>query len=227
MNTHSRSCHTHRENAAMGTPKDSERTRGRLIEAAGQLFAERGFKGVTVRDIMARAGTSLSAMNYHFQSKEALYHEVVIAACREGLLTESERQELLALLPEEALHAWIQGAVDYYRKQSGAAWQSALVTREAREPSAAFAETMEVYYRPEAEFMAQLIGHAVSSPPDDPRVQFATVVLTTLVDTLGEYERLIDVITPNLNAHLREGDRLANYLFELALCAAGSDKGES
>ena len=51
-------------------------TRRRLLDAAGELFAERGFRGATLREIAERAGANLAAANYHFGSKEALYLEV-------------------------------------------------------------------------------------------------------------------------------------------------------
>ena len=53
-------------------------TRDRLIEAAGELFAEKGFKETTVRDIIERAGANLAAVNYHFGDKERLYEEVIL-----------------------------------------------------------------------------------------------------------------------------------------------------
>lgn len=51
-------------------------TRARLLEAAGQLFAARGFRGATLREIADRAGANVAAANYHFGSKERLYLEV-------------------------------------------------------------------------------------------------------------------------------------------------------
>jgi len=52
-------------------------TRARLVQAARRLFAERGFRNATVRDIAARAESNLASINYHFRSKEALYLEVL------------------------------------------------------------------------------------------------------------------------------------------------------
>jgi len=54
-------------------------TRTRLLAAASELFAERGFHGTTVRDIAARAKVNVAAGHYHFGSKKALYLEVLRA----------------------------------------------------------------------------------------------------------------------------------------------------
>lgn len=51
-------------------------TKARLLKVAERLFAEKGFAAVSVREITAAAGVHLSAVNYHFDSKEKLYLEV-------------------------------------------------------------------------------------------------------------------------------------------------------
>jgi AcrR family transcriptional regulator len=48
-------------------------TRGRLVAAALELFAARGFEGTTTRAIARRAGVALAALPYHFETKEALW----------------------------------------------------------------------------------------------------------------------------------------------------------
>lgn len=55
----------------------SSDTRERIIRTAEKLFAERGFHGVSVREIAAAAELRLSHLQYHFKSKNDLYHAVV------------------------------------------------------------------------------------------------------------------------------------------------------
>jgi AcrR family transcriptional regulator len=50
----------------------SEETRRLILETALALFRERGFEHTTVRDIAAKAGLSLGAAYYYFNSKEAI-----------------------------------------------------------------------------------------------------------------------------------------------------------
>lgn len=49
----------------------------RLLDAAEQLFAERGFEAVSVRDITKQAGANVAAVNYHFGSREQLVMLVI------------------------------------------------------------------------------------------------------------------------------------------------------
>jgi TetR/AcrR family transcriptional regulator, regulator of cefoperazone and chloramphenicol sensitivity len=49
----------------------------RLLDAAEQLFADKGFAAVSVRDITTLAGCNVAAVNYHFSGKDNLYLEVI------------------------------------------------------------------------------------------------------------------------------------------------------
>src|SRR5438552_12326711 len=57
-------------------------TQTRLLEVAGQVFAEKGFDGATVREICQRADANIAAVNYYFRDKEKLYIEAVKSACQ-------------------------------------------------------------------------------------------------------------------------------------------------
>jgi AcrR family transcriptional regulator len=50
----------------------AEETRERIVDAALQLFRERGFDQTTMRDIAAEAGVATGAAYYYFRSKEEL-----------------------------------------------------------------------------------------------------------------------------------------------------------
>lgn len=58
-------------------------TRARVLRAATELFAERGFHGTTIRDVAARAGANVASGHYHFGSKRDLYLEVLRATFAE------------------------------------------------------------------------------------------------------------------------------------------------
>src|SRR5208282_4220002 len=54
-----------------------DETRRQILEVAGGVFAETGFRDATVREICRRAGANIAAVNYHFGDKETLYAEVL------------------------------------------------------------------------------------------------------------------------------------------------------
>ncbi|MCT2582805.1 ScbR family autoregulator-binding transcription factor [Actinophytocola gossypii] len=50
----------------------AERTRNAILDAAAEVFDERGFDGASLSDILARAGVTKGALYFHFSSKEEL-----------------------------------------------------------------------------------------------------------------------------------------------------------
>src|SRR4029077_10602729 len=56
--------------------KPPHETRTRILDAAEELFMQNGFDGASMRLLTAKAGVNLSAVNYHFGSKDALIEAV-------------------------------------------------------------------------------------------------------------------------------------------------------
>jgi AcrR family transcriptional regulator len=52
-------------------------TRGRILETATDLFAEKGYAGTYVREIVEKAGVSKPALYYYFKSKEGLFYAIL------------------------------------------------------------------------------------------------------------------------------------------------------
>ena len=62
---------------------DAHATRGRSLSSALDLFADGGMKGVTTRDVAAKARVSLAMVHHYFGNKEGLYR-----ACLESMQEE-------------------------------------------------------------------------------------------------------------------------------------------
>src|ERR1700694_5510718 len=60
----------------------SDPTREKLLEVAEQVFADRGYQAVTIREICVQAGANVAAVNYHFGDKLGLYTEVLQLSMR-------------------------------------------------------------------------------------------------------------------------------------------------
>lgn len=56
---------------------DKKQTHEKILQAAGRLFREKGYSGVGVDAIMAEAGLTAGGFYAHFDSKEALFSEVI------------------------------------------------------------------------------------------------------------------------------------------------------
>lgn len=71
-----------------------ERRRQDILDAAAEMFAEKGYRGTDVADIAERVGMTSNGMMYYFGSKQRLLEEVV---------AERGRQELAQLSPDVTL----------------------------------------------------------------------------------------------------------------------------
>ncbi|WP_326836901.1 TetR family transcriptional regulator [Amycolatopsis rhabdoformis] len=61
--------------------RDAAATKAALLDAAQELFAERGFDRTTVRDIAGHAGANQALLFRYFGSKEALFEAVMTRGC--------------------------------------------------------------------------------------------------------------------------------------------------
>ncbi len=68
----------------MQAPNQQDPTRERLLHEAVTLFAARGFRGVSMRDLAQAVGITPPALYNHFPNKEALYRAAVEAAFTES-----------------------------------------------------------------------------------------------------------------------------------------------
>ena len=79
-------------------PQERNETRQRILAAAGQLFAEHGFAGTSVRMIARQLNITDPAVHYHFPTKQSIYDALLdqpeygplpldsVAPSREGLI---------------------------------------------------------------------------------------------------------------------------------------------
>jgi TetR/AcrR family transcriptional regulator, regulator of cefoperazone and chloramphenicol sensitivity len=65
--------------------KDTVRTQNRLLAAASEAFAEKGYREATVSEICERAQSNVASVNYHFGDKETLYGKAWRHAFNEAL----------------------------------------------------------------------------------------------------------------------------------------------
>jgi TetR/AcrR family transcriptional regulator, regulator of cefoperazone and chloramphenicol sensitivity len=204
----------------MGSKKDSEITKAKIVEAAGQLFAEKSFDGVTVRDIVSRADTHLSALNYHFKSKDVLYREVLLKACDVASIPDNEQKYLLELDPKRALFVLIKESLKKYNQQSINNWCSVVVTKEIWAPTKVFKELLENYFKPEMDFVAKIIGKIVNLPSESYSVRLGVLQLVVLVECFGLYDHLIDAVADGLLNHIKRNDLIVDQIMHLVIEAA-------
>ena len=102
----------------MRKPKAPEANRARIVKAAIDEFAARGFKGASMDAIAARTHTTRALINYYFGSKEQLYIAVLEQVY--GEIREAEgKLDLDHLEPEDAVRRIVEFTYHYYVEHQG------------------------------------------------------------------------------------------------------------
>lgn len=73
------------------TSHSSKDTKEKILDVAERLFAENGFAGTSLRNIIGEAEVNLSAVNYHYGSKEELFRAVVARIAKSVVKGQLER----------------------------------------------------------------------------------------------------------------------------------------
>ena len=151
-------------------------TRRRVLEAAAELFARRGFKRVTIREICRRARANVAAVNYHFRSKLGLYSEVVqmgIAVMRQA--TAAAQRSGAGRTPEEKLRAYLQVYLAHLGGHGGDTWLHRFMARELADPTPVLDAIVDQAIRPRLEYLTGVIAELLARPATDRRVQDCVV----------------------------------------------------
>lgn len=137
-----------------------EQTRDRLLEAAGEIFAEFGYRGTTIRDICQRGKANVAAVNYYFGDKQALYFSAVERAhCHTSGLVDVAWPA--GCSPQQKLRVFITQWLEQQLADDRPSWHTRLMLREMADPTDACVKLVEAYIRPMAETLRQIIHELV------------------------------------------------------------------
>ncbi|MGC2660413.1 MAG: TetR/AcrR family transcriptional regulator [Bryobacteraceae bacterium] len=146
--------------------KKSDETRTRILEAALDLFRERGFDATTTRDIARESGVALGATYYHFESKEAIvlaFYELAKEELHEPL----EAAVVAATGLGDGFSALLEAKFSYYtpnKKFLGALFPH---SADPRDPLSLFSEQNRHIRQADAQFFIRLLDKSGISIPDD------------------------------------------------------------
>jgi AcrR family transcriptional regulator len=152
--------------------RSSEEVRSLVLDAARELFAERGFGGTTTREIADRAGVSETVLFRNFGSKELVFQAAVVEPIDDFLRSYTAGWLSIPLTdsdPDEMLRTFVESLYDLARSN-----RSLLLAAAAedlgREGQAAFARLEHM--------AAEIAGHHGYSY--DPRIAVRAVVATVI-----------------------------------------------
>ncbi|MCO6453979.1 MAG: CerR family C-terminal domain-containing protein [Pirellulaceae bacterium] len=142
----------------------TDSTRERILQAAGRVFADKGFQAATVRDICQEAEVNIAAVNYYFGEKQQLYVEAVRRARELRIAQVPFPKRAADSPPAERLRDFVHVIARRMLGTDGEPWQVRLMLREILSPTRACEEMVEDYFRPQFE---RLLGILAELLPDD------------------------------------------------------------
>jgi TetR/AcrR family transcriptional regulator, regulator of cefoperazone and chloramphenicol sensitivity len=193
-------------------------TRSRLIEAAGIVFAQKGYDRATAREICVLAQANPAAVNYHFGGKEPLYVEVLRLAHRRlmniGYL-EAAAQETGAA--EEKLGQFLAGLLHSLLDTSPEAWIAKVVMRELAAPTRAVQEVVELQIRPTSFSFRKLMAELMELPADHPAVIRGVLSIFGQCLFLFQNRHVIQLVFPDLDLSEEGIDSVVRHIRQFSL----------
>ena len=200
--------------------------RTRVLNAAGPIFADKGFSATTVREICQQAEVNLASVNYHFGDKERLYIETVKLAhykCTEQAPLPDWDGQTPA---EQKLRDFIRNLLTRMLSIPSAPWQTRLMMREVLSPSSACKELVEEYFKPHFELLLTIVAEIV--PQETPR-HVREQIGFSIVGQCLYYKVARDVVALLVDEQQREQhytiEKLADHIASLTLAALHDGDG--
>ena len=139
-------------------------TKEALLLAAGELFAEHGLEGTSIRAIAEKCQANVAAVNYHFGSKENLYlvlirHVLQQIRCRraEELLKHKAQWVDEPVKCAEAIYRIVEERVQQYFSNIHPRWYGRLFMHILLRPTPAIWEIMEELILPNYEAVQEVL----------------------------------------------------------------------
>jgi AcrR family transcriptional regulator len=147
-------------------------TQQRILEAAEEIFADKGYKAASIRKICQKAGANIAAVNYYFGDKERLYIEAVKYANRGCIQGEPFADWPAGTPATEKLGDFIRVMVTrVLQPQSPSSMQ--LMMSEMAKPTKACEEIVRDYIRPIAEKLGAILAELLPTTPAQQRTLVA------------------------------------------------------
>jgi AcrR family transcriptional regulator len=200
-------------------PDAGASTRERVLETAGETFAEKGVDRTTSKEICAQAGANVAAVNYYFGSIEGLYVAVLDEAQRRFITFDDIAAAVAGKTDARSkLRVLIDLAVARLLAPASSSWAFRVIAREMAAPSPAFRTLRRREILPRARLMKSLVAEIVKLPPEHPAVARAAFSIIAPFAMLSFADRgILDRAFPNLALNEEGAAALADHLYRYAI----------
>ncbi len=197
-----------------------EDTKRRLLDAAGEIFAQAGFKAATVRDICRLAKANVAAVHYHFGDKMGLYTALLTEAFEEGLRRYPPDMGLPeGASPEQRLHAFVLSFLLRTLDQGRYAWCGKLMARAMHEPTEALDQVVATHIRPLSRRIRGIVAELLNLPAEHPGVRLSTMSVVGQCQYIFRSRVVLGKVAPELLLDDQGVRDLAKHITDFSLAA--------
>jgi len=200
----------------------SDTTREKVLKAAEQIFAERGFQATTVRDICLRAGANIAAVNYYFRDKASLYTEVLRRFAR-TLDVEAAISDR-TIPPEKLLRMIIVMRLRGVFASDHPDWPFRLMMHEWAQPTPVLDRVMNEMFRPVYDRFREIVGSILGLPPDHETTRLCVHSIIGQAVHYVQGRPILSRMWPELKMTPDQVDRIANHIADFSLAYLGTFK---
>jgi TetR/AcrR family transcriptional regulator, regulator of cefoperazone and chloramphenicol sensitivity len=192
-------------------------TRDKLIEAAGRVFAERGYRAATIREICRSAGANVAAVNYTFGDKMGLYTEVLRHSVRAAKTAALSAALDASRSPEDVIRGVIRARLMSMCQEARPDWHIRLVMHEFSHPTAAMGRVVDEGMRPIYDRMRKAVGEIIGLPADHEttRLSLNSIIGQILFYTFSR--PVLAHLQPELKLTADQLDRIADHISDFSL----------
>jgi len=197
---------------------DNETCR-RLIAAASEEFAQHGYAGARIRNIVLAAGANLAAINYYFGGKEGLYRATLRHLAGEAMAKFPRGGERRAQPPETRLHRLVYAFLEGLAPEASSPALGRILAHEAMDPSPHLDRLIEEMTRPQLDMIRTVVRELVGTRVPDVEVTLAALSIAgqCLLYLFGR--PAVERIYPGVVAGNDSRKRLARQITEFSLAA--------
>jgi TetR/AcrR family transcriptional regulator, regulator of cefoperazone and chloramphenicol sensitivity len=205
------------------TVDDNTPTDKRLLEAAGEIFAEHGYRAATVRQICEKAAANIAAVNYYFGDKEGLY-KAVLRSVPDNHAKQYPPYGALdeAAGAEQKLRAYVQSLLQRVFDEGRPGWHVKIIARELIEPTPVFDMLLEEVARPVHEEIAGIVRKLLGPGPSDEAVRLCTLSVLSQCVYYHHARSVIRRLYPQQSYSAEDIARLADHITDFSLGALRS-----
>jgi len=199
-----------------GKHKALELTRDKLIDAAGHVFAERGYRAATIREICRLAGANVAAVNYTFGDKMGLYTEVLrhsVRAARTAAMTAALDD---SRTPEDVIRGVIRARLRSLCQEERPDWQIRLVMHEFSHPTAAMGRVVDEGMRPIFERVRKAVGDIIGLPVDHETTNLSVNSIVGQILFYTFSKPVLARLQPDLKLTPHKLDRIADHIADFS-----------